>query len=176
MEFEQEPQRPTPPQEKPSAGPKAPTKPYQTKPTKTLLPTQKNYAQEVSVVMGASLLIIGLLGFVMDNLFGAHLSYSHNVIHVITGALAVWFGFNSVTTAKRFSYIFGVFYGALGLLGFVAGVPGMPTVGSINEDRFLWRIVPETLELGTADHSMHIIFAAIFILGAALSFKKIQEI
>lgn len=168
MEIEREPQRPTP---------TPPTKPYQAKSTTTTLPPlQKNYSQEVSVIMGLSLVLIGLVGFVMDNLFGAHLSYTHNVIHVLTGALAMWFGFSSLATARRSNLIWGIFYGALGILGFIAGVAGTPSVGAIHEDRFLWRISPESLELGTVDHSMHIIFAAIFILGAALNFKKAQKI
>lgn len=179
MEFEKEPQRPTPtkgPTEKSPISPRGPSKPYEAKPIKTMLPTQKTYAREVSVILGASLILIGLVGFVMDNFLGAHLSYAHNVIHVVTGALAVWFGFDSVVNAKRTSYIFGTIYGALGILGFIVGVRGIPSVGAINEDRFLWRIVPEAFELGTIDHSLHIIFSAIFILGAALTFKKIQKI
>lgn len=179
MEFEKEPQRPTPlkrPTEKPPISPRAPSKPYETKPVKTMLPTKKTYAREVSVILGASLILIGLVGFVMDNFLGAHLSYAHNVIHVVSGALAVWFGFDSVSNAKKTSYIFGTIYGALGILGFIVGVRGMPSVGAIHEDRFLWRIVPEAFELGTVDHSLHIIFAAIFILGAALGFKKNQKV
>lgn len=175
MEFEKEPQRPTPTTEKTAVSPKAPSKPYGAQPTRTFPPIQKNYAQEVSVFMGAVLILIGLVGLVMDNLFAAHLSYTHSVVLVVTGALAVWFGFSSIINVKRLSYILGGFYGALGVLGFMVGLRGMPTVGSLTEDRFLWRLVPGALELGTVDHSLHIIFAAIFILGAALNFKKTQS-
>lgn len=177
MDFEREPQRQTPPgKEKPTVKPSATTKPFQAKPAKTLLPTEKNYSQEVAVIMGSILVLIGLIGFVMDNLLGAHLSYAHNVIHVVSGGLALWFGFNSFVNAKRFNYIFGAVYGALGILGFIVGTTGIPTVGQITEDSFLWRMIPERLELGTVDHTLHLIFAAVFILGAALTIRRTRKI
>lgn len=151
-------------------------KPYQTQPTKTFVPIKKNYSQEVCVVMGVAFLVIGFVGFVVDNLLGAHLSYAHNAIHVISGLLALWYGFDSVQNAKRFSYTFGALYGALGIVGFLIGTRGMPSLGALTEDRFLWRVVPDILELGTVDHSLHVLFGFVFILGAALNFKKMRNI
>lgn len=169
MELEKEPRKPTPPK---ATAPK----PYQAQPTKTFLPTQKNYAQEVCVVMGVTFITVGLVGFVVDNLFGAHLSYTHNTVHVVSGLVALWFGFDSVKNAKIVSYSLGALYGIIGVLGFILGTQGMPTIGSITEDRFLWRIMPEALELGSVDHTLHLIFAAIFLIGASLNFKRFQNI
>ncbi|MGZ3771042.1 MAG: DUF4383 domain-containing protein [Bdellovibrio sp.] len=177
MDFEREPQRQVPPEkERPTLKPKAKTRPFQARPAKTLLPFERNYAQEVAVVMGGILILAGLIGFVMDNFLGAHLSYAHNVIHVVSGGLAVWFGFDSVLNAKRFNYTFGVIYGLLGLLGFFIGTTGIPSVGATAQDSFLWRLIPGTLELGTVDHILHLIFAAVFILGAAVTLKRTKTV
>lgn len=175
MELEKQ-KKPTPPPSNVTPLPTQATKTYQAQPTKTYLPIQKNYVQEVCVIMGTLLLITGLVGFVVDNLLGAHLSYTHNAIHVASGALALWFGFDSPLNAKRFSYTFGAIYGLLGVLGFAFGVRGMATVGNIAEDRYLWRVIPEVLELGTVDHVLHLLFGAVFILGALLTFKRYQKI
>lgn len=172
MELEKQ-RKPTPlPQIKPTS----PQKTYQAQPTTTLVPIRKNYSQEVCVIMGTCLLIMGLIGFVVDNLFGAHLSYTHNAIHFATGALALWFGFDNLKNAKIFSYIFGSIYGVLGALGFILGSYGMPSVGTIAEDQYLWKPIPEVLELGSVDHIIHILIAGVFLLGAVASIKKLQKI
>lgn len=151
-------------------------KPYQSLPAKTFIPSRKNYSQEVSVVMGVAFLVLGLVGFVVDNLFGAHLSYTHNAIHVASGALALWFGFDSLKNAKRLCYTLGTLYGATGILGYFLGDQGMPSVGTLVEDKFLWKIIPEVLELGSNDHALHILIGAIFLNAAFLTFKRFQTI
>lgn len=175
MELEKEPRKPTPPKVTPQE-PSPPSKIYRAQPTETFLPIQRRYAQEVCVVMGIALVVMGLVGFVVDNFLGAHLSYTHNAIHVASGALSLWFGFDSALSAKRFSYIFGTIYGVLGVLGFLFGSLGIPAIGSLVEDRYLWKPIPDVLELGTVDHSLHILFGVVFLLGATLTFKRYKKI
>lgn len=131
-----------------------------------------SYARQVCLFMGVILFFVGLIGFVMDNFLAAHLSYVHNVIHVISGILAVGFGYYGLQAAKNFSYTFAAIYGLLGVAGFIVGTQGMSTVGHIGEDRFLWKIRPEVLELGTTDHVIHILVAAIFLAGAIYTSKR----
>ncbi|UOF01253.1 DUF4383 domain-containing protein [Bdellovibrio reynosensis] len=173
MELEREPRRkPTiPPQaQRPEPSISRAYKPAAS--TQVAAPTKKSYAQEVCVVLGASSVVIGLIGFVADNFLGAHLSYTHNVIHVVSGAAAMWFGFDSLANARRFSVIFGAIYGALGLLGFIIGTSGIPSHGAIHPDRFLWKPAPEVLEFGTSDHILHLLIAGAFLIGAMVSFKR----
>ncbi|MDG0814901.1 DUF4383 domain-containing protein [Bdellovibrio svalbardensis] len=131
---------------------------------------RKNYAQETSIVLGFSFVIVGLLGFVIPYFLNFHLSYTNNIIHVVTGTLALWFGFDRNITAKRFCYIAGAFYAVLGLLGFVAGTPGIASVANPVEDRFLWRFIPEVLEFGTTDHAIHLLVGITFLLAAIMKF------
>ncbi|WII73293.1 hypothetical protein QJS83_05345 [Bdellovibrio sp. 22V] len=188
MELGQEPQRePREPRRQPPRGISQPPteparpepsrpRPYQGKPTETLLPVERTYVQETCVVLGTALLIYGLLGFVIDNLFRAHLSYTVNALHFASGALSLWFGFDNEVNARRFSWVAGVFYGLFGLIGFIAGRPGMPTVGAIREDQFLWKAIPGVIEQGTADHLIHLLICGAFILGATLKFRRFQKL
>jgi len=85
-------------------------------------------------ILGIAMLVAGVAGFVMPRLFGFHLTPIHNIIHLATGALAVYFGFaGTYGAAQNFCRTFGVVYGLVALLGFVApgvlsailGHPGM---------------------------------------------------
>ncbi|MEN0060164.1 MAG: hypothetical protein AAGB31_15100 [Bdellovibrio sp.] len=130
-----------------------------------ILEPKRNFCREVCVTLGVCLLTIGLVGFVMDNFLGAHLSYAHNFVHLIPGALAVWFGVEGLSKAKTFSIVFGIFYTALGIAGFALGQQGLPTIGSIHEDAFLWKVIPQVLELGMTDHIIHVLVGAAFLFG-----------
>ena len=113
-------------------------------------------AKTVCKILGVLLLIVGGCGFVSPHLLNAHLSPAHNVIHIVSGAIALYFGFaGTLSGAKTFCLVFGVVYLALGILGMALG--GAP-------DR-LWRVVPNTLEWGMADHGIHILLGVLFLVG-----------
>ena len=100
--------------------------------------------------MGVVLLLVGVLGFthVLDSL-GAHLSPAHNLVHILSGVIALYFGFaGSLSGAKGFCIIFGLVYLLLGVLGLVMGE---------------LHIGP--LMLGKVDHGIHLIVGAIFMAG-----------
>ncbi len=46
----------------------------------------------VLVIMGAAFILIGLVGFVSDNFAGTHLTLTHNLIHLVSGAASLYFG------------------------------------------------------------------------------------
>jgi hypothetical protein len=136
---------------------------------------RRTFAQETSVFVGTTLVVLAFVGFVVDNLLGAHLSPAHNYIHLVGGALLVWFGFKNERQAKKCSLIFGAFYGVLGLLGFIVGTPGMPSVGNLVRDDSLWLLSPEHLELGSRDHAIHLVLAAVLLGGALLKFRRLHR-
>ncbi|HXL81790.1 MAG TPA: DUF4383 domain-containing protein [Pyrinomonadaceae bacterium] len=107
-------------------------------------------AKTVAKIMGLVLLLVGVLGFthVLDSL-GAHLSPAHNLVHILTGVIALYFGFSgSLSGAKGFCIIFGLVYLLLGILGLAMGE---------------LHIGP--LMLGKVDHGIHLIVGAIFLAG-----------
>jgi len=96
--------------------------------------------------------VTGLLGFIAPGFMGMHLSAAHNVVLLLSGALAIYFGLMATQAAGRtFCLVFGTVYGVLGLAGFVAGGAGYTFT------------IPGALVLGTMDHLVHLIFGAVFL-------------
>jgi Domain of unknown function (DUF4383) len=111
-------------------------------------------AKTVCKILGVVFLLVGVAGFANDHLLGAHLNPAHNVVHIVSGVIALYFGFaGSLSGARGFCLVFGVLYLALGLVGLVVGNP---------EDR-LWTVGP--LTFGTVDHGIHLLLGAIFLAG-----------
>ncbi len=118
-------------------------------------------AKTVCKILGVVFLIVGVAGFVAPNLLGAHLTPALNLVHLISGALALYFGFaGSLSGARGFCLIFGVVYLALGLLGMVLGDPAMGR---------MWHVGP--LDLGMADHGIHLLLGAALIAGGLFTKK-----
>lgn len=112
-------------------------------------------AKSISTILGIIFLIVGLLGFAAPDMMGMHLSAAHNIVHLVSGALALYFGTKGTYEAARgFCIIFGIIYGLLGLIGFVAGGAN-----------YALTLIPNQLVLGKMDHIVHIIFGVLFILG-----------
>lgn len=134
-------------------------------------------AQWVCMVMGVAFILIGLAGFVIPNLFGMHLGWGHNIIHLVSGAASLWFGITrSFLTAERFSYGFGGFYAALGIIGFIAGTNTNMIPPMMDHDSFWWPIIPGSLEFGTADHIIHLLIGGAFILGAYMTARRMRKV
>lgn len=111
-------------------------------------------AKTVCKILGVVFLLVGVAGFVAPRLLGAHLTTPHNVVHLVSGIVALYFGFaGTLSAAKIFTLVFGVIYLALGILGMAMGV---------GAER-MWKLGP--LDLGQADHGIHILLGVIFLAG-----------
>ncbi|HEX8354697.1 MAG TPA: hypothetical protein VF611_17450 [Pyrinomonadaceae bacterium] len=122
----------------------------------------------VCKIIGAVFVLAGIAGFVAPGLAGLHLSTAHNLIHLVSGAAALYFGLAaSLSAARMFGIVFGVVYLLLGLAGFLLGSPGTPEMHGMAADSRLFKVIPGVLELGTSDHLFHVIGGIVF-LGAAL--------
>ena len=117
-------------------------------------------AKTVCKVLGVVFLLVGCVGFVAPALLGAHLTPPHNVVHIVSGVIALYFGFaGSLSGAKAFALVFGVVYMALGILGMAMGT---------GEGR-MWMVGP--LNLGQADHGIHILLGVVFLAGGLFTKK-----
>ena len=124
-------------------------------------------ANRIATILGIGFLLVGLLGFVMPGLLGAHLSIAHNLVHIVSGAAALWLGLKgSPQAAKTFCVVFGAVYLLLGVAGFVAGTDASPSTGIPhgNDTRML-KVIPGQLEFGTVDHVIHVLLGAVFLAG-----------
>jgi hypothetical protein len=111
-------------------------------------------AKTACKILGAVLVLVGTIGFFSHNLLGMHLTPFHNFIHLMTGALALYFGLvDPSDVAHMFSRIFGVIYLLVGIIGFFT--PGViekifqiqTTTGSVN-------LAP--------DNIVHLVLGAVF--------------
>jgi len=111
-------------------------------------------AKTVCKILGVVFLLVGVCGFAAPTLLGAHLTPPQNVVHIVSGVIALYFGFaGSLSGAKAFALIFGVVYLALGILGMALGVAPDHT----------WMVGP--LHLGQVDHGIHILLGVVFLAG-----------
>jgi hypothetical protein len=111
-------------------------------------------------VVGWVLLVVGFAGFAAPSLLGMHLTPMHNIIHLVTAALALYFGYVAPEGTRAFCWIFGVVYLALGVLGFFAPEPISRLLGS--------HTLIEPREL-TPDNVVHLILGGALLVGALLS-------
>lgn len=134
---------------------------------------EKPWTKIVNLVVGVLLLVVGVLGFLAPGLGGFHLSATHNLIHLVSGAIAVYYGTRRVTlsAAKAFAGTFGAIYALLGIAGFVFGDPGTPSMAGMGPDENLLRLIPGSLELGTSDHTFHILLGVVFLIAAFLPYR-----
>ena len=121
-------------------------------------------------IMGTAFVVIGMAGFVTPHLGGTHLSPAHNVIHLVSGGLALWFGLKgSLNGARTFAWVFALVYGLLGVAGMAFGQPGVPAMADMPPDPRLLTVIPGALELGRNDHILHIALGFVFAAAALLA-------
>jgi hypothetical protein len=122
-------------------------------------------AKTIATLLGAVLLLVGIVGFVVGkpadpmtaNFIGTHLTFSHNIVHILTGALSLYFGLaGSLAAARMFCIVFGVIYALLGVCGFLLGS---------GSDRMFDALGSLGLHLGTMDHVVHILLGVLYLIG-----------
>jgi hypothetical protein len=80
-----------------------------------------------AIIFGAAFLLAGLLGFVPaiapnGMLLGIlHVNAAHNIVHLITGVVALLAAFKGTRMSQLFFQVFGIIYGLVAILGFLAG-------------------------------------------------------
>jgi hypothetical protein len=106
-------------------------------------------------IVGVIFVAMGLVVIVR----GASVDQYHNLLHVATGLIALYFGFSgSFAGAKSFCLGSGAFYLALGALGMVLGDPSMNR---------MWYVGP--LHLAVADHGFHLVLGTVLVASGLLT-------
>ena len=129
-------------------------------------------AKTIATILGIGFILVGLLGIIAPGVLGLHTSMAHNLIHLISGAAALYIGLRGTLRAARmFNLAFGAVYLLLGVVGFVAGSSQTVSTGmpGMSPDSRLWTLVPGTLEFGTSDHIVHLLLGLILLIGGFLT-------
>jgi hypothetical protein len=118
-------------------------------------------AKTIATILGVVFILVGIVGFFAPGLMGTHLSTTHNLVHIISGAIALYFGLaGSLGAAKTFDIVFGIVYALLGICGFLLGT---------GPDRMFEALGSIGLHLGTMDHVVHILLGVVFLIGGFLT-------
>jgi hypothetical protein len=106
-------------------------------------------AKTIASLVGVVFILVGICGFLQPHLLGAHLNATHNVIHLVSGAVSLYFGTKgTLGQARTFCIVFGLVYGLLGVVGLVVGELNLPG-----------------LMLGKVDHYIHVLIAVLYLIG-----------
>jgi hypothetical protein len=109
-------------------------------------------AKKLVTILGVVFLLIGVLGFIPGITTDGHLlgifgvDAVHNVVHLLSGILALVFANRGELSAKAFAKVFGIVYGLVALLGLIA--PG--TLNMI-------------MHVNGADNALHVFLAVVFL-------------
>lgn len=81
----------------------------------------------LAIIFGLVFVLVGVLGFVPavaphGMLLGIfHVNALHNIVHLATGAVALWVALQKPEALRLFFQIFGCIYAAVTVLGFIYG-------------------------------------------------------
>ena len=112
--------------------------------------------KSAAVLFGIVFILIGILGFVPgvtnnEMLLGIfHVNAAHNVVHLLSGAVALFAGMTSVGASRMYFRIFGVVYGLVAILGLMNMGQHTMLLGLISNN--------------DADTFLHIAIAAVSLL------------
>jgi hypothetical protein len=124
----------------------------------------KNLAQVYALTLGAVLVLVGLLGFIVEPSFsvgdsaerGTLIAFDingwHNVVHLLSGVVGLALA-GTAAKARLFCIGYGAVYVVVTILGFIVGDGG-----------YLLSIIP----INTADNLLHLVIA-LTALGIGLS-------
>jgi hypothetical protein len=112
-------------------------------------------AKTVCKILGVVLLLVGIAGFLKSDLLMMHLTPIHNIIHLLTAAIALYIGFaGSANAARTFCLVFGAIYLLVGALGFIAPKELANIIGHTMADT-------DSL---TPDNIVHLVLGGVFLL------------
>jgi hypothetical protein len=117
-------------------------------------------------IVGVALLIAGVAGFAAPTVLGLHLTTIHNIVHLLTGLIALYVGFAAGFEAARvFCIGFGAVYLLLAAAGFLA--PGL--VASVLGH------APLTADQLTPDNALHVVLGAALLVVALATRRTVVK-
>jgi len=106
--------------------------------------------KELTYLFGTVFVVIGILGFALGitsngKLLGLfEVDATHNIIHLLSGVLALTAAWTSAKYAKLYFQIFGVVYGLVTVAGFIQGDIALGIIGVNLADNLLHLVITAT--------------------------------
>lgn len=105
-------------------------------------------ATTVVKLLGWVLLLVGIVGFFNNPILGIFaVDTVHNIIHLVSGLLAIMMAGKGEMSAKTFAKVFGAVYGLVAVLGFLSSDDMV--LGLINSN--------------ASDNWLHVALAVVFL-------------
>jgi hypothetical protein len=139
---------------------------------------ERTLVHTAATLLGVFFVFLGFGGFVYPEYLGMHLSTTHSLIHLVSGAASIYFGvFGTTSGASLLCATIGGIYAVLTLAGFAFGVPAESTMVGMQHgvDPSLLKIIPGTLELGQRDHILHAAVGALYLVSGFLGWLGTDE-
>lgn len=106
-------------------------------------------AKTIMYIAGVVFIVLGLLGFVNDPVLGIFdVDALHNIIHLVSGILALVFASQGESQARMFALVLGIVYALVTILGFLTGDGKILGLVSVNG----------------ADNYLHLVLAIVFLV------------
>lgn len=106
-------------------------------------------AKSIVMLLGVVLLIVGVLGFFNDPILGIFETDTvHNIVHLLTGVVALTMASMGEASAKTFGKVFGIVYLLVTVLGYAA----------VSDGKILGLI-----SINGADNILHIALTLVFL-------------
>ncbi|MGE5467300.1 MAG: DUF4383 domain-containing protein [Ignavibacteria bacterium] len=116
--------------------------------------------KRIAVIFGIVLVVVGILGFIPGiTTFAPDVDHGrllgifavdtmHDMVHIFTGAIAVWMGLTGEAASRSYFRAVGIAYGIVALLGF--GYGNAPLFGMMANN--------------TADAALHVVIALVALV------------
>jgi len=103
--------------------------------------------KNILITLVVILTLVGAIGFFNDPVLGLFdVDLTHNLVHLLSGLLALYFAFKPEMAARNFARTFAVVYGLVTILGFL--MPDTPVLG--------------LMATNMADNWLHLLLALVF--------------
>jgi hypothetical protein len=120
----------------------------------------------VSKALGVLLCLVAVIGFLNNGAMGMNLNPLHDVLLLIAGGAALYFGFAGTEfQARGCCRVLGVVFALVGLIGIFSG-GGMVTISDLagRHESHLIRLLPGHLEMGTMDSILNLVVGVISLI------------
>lgn len=126
--------------------------------------------KSITNTVGVLLCIVAIIGFLNNGAMGMNLNPMHDVLLLVAGAAALYFGIQGTEfDARNCCRVLGVVFALVGVIGIFSG-GGMVTLHDLagRHASHLIRLIPGHLEMGTADSVFNLIIGAVSLIAGFL--------
>lgn len=120
----------------------------------------------VTNTLGVLMIVLGLIGFLNVGFMGMHLNAAHNILLLVLGGAAMYFGIAGTEfQARYFNRGLGAVMALLGVLGLMSagGTVGIEALDGKYAAHLL-KVLPGHLEFGPADSIANLIIGAVGLI------------